>query len=124
MSDEKEMSELAAAVNVELNKLLPKGMKGVILLYDESAALDVNGKGQLMTLANTHPINVREILKLGLEILEMQISAMELKPANDVPAAAPSVEPPRCRFCARPVETGQGTCRSCAKMSAPQGPGG
>ena len=113
MTEEEKMQELAKQLNSGLNKLIPRGMRCVVLLYSP--------EGHLMTLGNVCPADIHLITKLGLEIIERQLAVMTSQPANDTPPPQPpSTDPVRCRFCRRIVEGTKDTCASCLRMSSPQ----
>ena len=106
---EDEMRVYADILNAQFTKVLPKPMKAVVLLYDTDSS-------HLMTLGNAHPNDIHQIIKLGLEVIETQLSAMASKPANDTP---PSFV--RCSLCGR--VTASQVCAACEKMRAPRNEG-
>ena len=108
MTEEEQMDALGPVVNEALQKLLPQGMKCVVVLY--------NGEHRLTTLGNVHPRDARTLLKSALSIVETQLAVEQGNPANDDGV----FEPHRCRYCRRPVKAEHDMCESCYKLSSPQ----
>lgn len=115
---EEEMRHLAANVNAEMNKAVPRGVTCITLLYAEVSDSEAN----VITCSNVHPREARAVIKTALDIVDQQLSAMAALPANDVPAvAAPAVPAERCRYCRRPVLKEETICGMCSRMMGGKG---
>jgi hypothetical protein len=75
MTEDEQMDALGPVMNEALQKLLPKGMKCAVVLY--------NSEHRLMTLGNAHPRDIHTLLKAALEVVETQLAVPEVGPIND-----------------------------------------
>lgn len=110
-----ELAEVAKRVGEALQMLLPKHVKCVALLYHQ--------EGALTTVGNVPPIDGKQIIELGLQVITRQLEALKPAPANDVEnphldATPQKVPQKRCRYCYRVIGLGNSICTSCTKMTS------